>query len=72
MSTEKLTELHTLIIDDLLAKIKSGDAKSSDLEVARKLLKDNNIDALPVDNSPLRSLMDELPFNDEKEKVSAK
>jgi hypothetical protein len=68
MSTEKLTELHTLIIDDLLAKIKSGDAKSSDLEVARKLLKDNNIDALPVDNSPLRSLMDELPFNDEKEK----
>tara|TARA_Y100000114_G_C11548370_1_gene225998 strand:+ start:90 stop:308 length:219 start_codon:yes stop_codon:yes gene_type:complete len=72
MSTEKLTELHTLIIDDLLAKIRSGDAKSSDLEVARKLLKDNNIDALPVDNSPLRSLMDELPFNDEKEKVSAK
>ena len=39
MSTEKLTELHTLIIDDLLAKIRSGDAKSSDLEVARKLLK---------------------------------
>ena len=72
MSTEKLTELHTLIIDDLLAKIRSGDAKSSDLEVARKLLKDNNIDALPVDNSPLRSLMDELPFNDEKEKISAK
>ena len=29
-------------------------------------LKDNNIDAVPVKDSPLEQLMKELPFNEEK------
>jgi hypothetical protein len=36
------------------------------LNVARQFLKDNGIDAIPVDNSPLKKLMDELPFEEKK------
>ena len=33
------------------------------------ILKDNGIEAIPTDNSPLKSLVDELPFNSEEEIV---
>ena len=64
MSDKKLTELHAILAEKLLEKVKDPDCKASDLNVARQFLKDNNIDAIPVDNSPLKSLMDELPFNE--------
>ena len=35
---------------------------------AIQFLKDNNIDAVPVEDSPLKKLMEELPFDDEKDK----
>ena len=35
-----------------------------EVERLRQFLKDNGIDAIPVDNSPLKKLMEELPFND--------
>ena len=62
MSDTKLRELHGILAEKLLEKVKDPDAKSSDLNVARQFLKDNGIDSLPVDNSPLRDLMKELPF----------
>ena len=62
MSDKKLKELHTILAEKLLEKVKDPDCKSSDLNVARQFLKDNNIDAIPVDNSPLGKLMNELPF----------
>lgn len=38
---------------------------------ARQFLKDNGIDALPVDNSPLSELVNSLPdFNDEDTDLS--
>jgi len=41
------------------------------LNVARQFLKDNGIDALPVDNSPLSELVKSLPdFNDEDTDLS--
>ena len=64
MSDKKLKELHTILAEKLLEKVKDPDCKASDLNVARQFLKDNNIDAIPVDNSPLKSLMDELPFDE--------
>ena len=64
MSDSKLRELHGILAQKLLEKVKDPECKSSDLNVARQFLKDNNIDAIPVDNSPLKSLMDELPFNE--------
>ena len=50
----------------LLDKVKSGTAKASDLNVARQFLRDNGIAGVPVENSPLKNLMDELPFTEEE------
>jgi hypothetical protein len=60
--SEKLKELHEKLCEVLLEKIKSPDVTASELNVARQLLKDNGIDAVPVEGSPLQSLLDELPF----------
>ena len=69
--SEKLKELHEVLATELLNRVKNPDAKSSDLNVARQFLKDNNIDAVPVEDSPLQKLIEELPF-DEKEKQVVK
>ena len=64
---EKLfDELHDELATTLLNKIKSGEAKASDLNVARQFLRDNGIAGIPADNSPLKNLMDELPFTEEE------
>ena len=67
MSDEKLKELHGVLANKLLERVKDPEVKSSDLNVARQFLKDNNIDAVPTENSPLEKLIEELPF-DEKRK----
>ena len=61
-----LDSLHTELAQELLDKVRSGEAKASELNVARQFLKDNGIEGLPVDNTPLKELVDELPF-EEKE-----
>jgi len=62
-----LDNLHVELAQLLLDKIRSGEAKASDLNVARQFLKDNGIEGLPVDNTPLKDLVDELPFDDKEE-----
>ena len=64
--SEKLKELHAVLATKLLEKVKDPEVKASDLNVARQFLKDNGIDAVPVDNSPLEKLMKELPFEEKK------
>tara|TARA_R100001460_G_scaffold31413_1_gene61852 strand:- start:586 stop:804 length:219 start_codon:yes stop_codon:yes gene_type:complete len=71
MSNDKLRELHAILAEKLLEKIKEPDAKSADLNVARQFLRDNGIDAVPTDDSPLQKLIDEMPFN-EKSKTPVK
>ena len=63
---DKLKELHETLAKILLERVKDPECKSSDLNVARQFLRDNNIDAVPVKDSPLEKLMNELPFNEEK------
>ena len=64
--SEKLKELHEVLATELLKRVKDPEAKASDLNVARQFLKDNGIEAIPVENSPLKSLVDELPFDTEE------
>ena len=71
MQDDTLKELHTRLAERLLERIKEKDVKASDLNVARQFLRDNGIDAVPTDNSPLQRLIDEMPFN-EKPKVILK
>ena len=56
-----LEVLHTELIKELLDRIRHGDAKPSDLNVARQMLKDNGIECLPVPESPFGDLMASLP-----------
>ena len=66
--SEKLKELHEELAKVLLDRVKDPDAKSSDLNVARQFLRDNNVDAVPTEDSHLQKLIEELPF-DEKQTV---
>ena len=59
---EKLSNLFDLVCDDLTGRIGSGEATSSDLNVARQMLKDNSITATPAEASPLQGLVKALPF----------
>ena len=56
-----LQNLHTVLIENLLDKVKSGEAKAGDLNVARQLLKDNGIECIPTANNPMEALMSNLP-----------
>ena len=67
--SDKLKELHEVLATELLKRVKDPDAKSADLNVARQFLKDNNIDAVPTEDSPLKKLLDELPFDEQKQVV---
>ena len=54
--------LHKALADDLLKRIQSGEATAADLNVARAFLKDNGVDAVPAQGSPLGNLVGNLPF----------
>jgi hypothetical protein len=66
MSKDKLIELHSILAEQLLKKVKDEDVKASDLNVARQFLKDNGIDGLPTNDNPLGELINELPFAEKK------
>ena len=72
MATERnqlLERLHDLLTTSLIEKIESGEATAADFGVARQLLKDNNINAIPVQNSPILRLSQTMPFKDSQEAV---
>ena len=58
---EILKTIHYELAKHILDLIKSGEAKSSDLNVARQFLKDNGIECIPVENNPMEELMENLP-----------
>ncbi len=66
MSKDKLIELHSILAEQLLKKVKDEDVKASDLNVARQFLKDNGIDGLPTNDNPLGELIHPLPFAEKK------
>lgn len=56
-----LEELHIATAGELLKRVRSGEATASELNVARQMLKDNNIELRPDSTSPLSELADTLP-----------
>ena len=56
-----LETLHTVLFRELLGRIESGDAKPGDINVAIQLLKDNGIECIPTEKSPMEDLMSNLP-----------
>ena len=63
MSNKKLKELHAVLAEKLLEKVQDPDCTAGFLNVARQFLRDNGIDAVPVEGSPLDKLAKELPFD---------
>jgi len=64
------TQLHEELGQVLLEKLRDPDIKSADLNVIRQFLKDNDVVAMPTDSNALGSLLDELPFDDVKDKIN--
>jgi ABC-type Zn uptake system ZnuABC Zn-binding protein ZnuA len=58
----KLENLHELLAQKLLERLRDPEVKASDLNVARQFLKDNNIDCIPTENRTVSKLAEELPF----------
>ena len=56
-----LKTIHYELAKHILDLIKSGEAKASDLNVARQFLKDNGIECIPVENNPMEEIMNNLP-----------
>lgn len=56
-------QIHLALAQDLLARIQSGQATAAELNVARQMLKDNGIEAVPTKSNGLESLARILPFD---------
>jgi|TARA_Y100000034_G_scaffold35171_1_gene43164 CO dehydrogenase/acetyl-CoA synthase beta subunit len=65
---EALENLHSQVARELSDRIATGEASSADISNAIKFLKDNGIEGLPVQDSPLGNLAEILPFP-KKEKL---
>ena len=59
---EVLEELHGTVAVELLTRIRNGEARPADMANAIKFLKDNGIEGLPVEGSPLGNLVNSMPF----------
>ena len=61
---ESFNELHYLVTEDFLRRIKSGEATTQDLKAACDWLKTNDITGVAYDGSPLDKLSKILPTVD--------
>jgi hypothetical protein len=57
---EQFNELHGLVTNELIGRIKSGTATTQDIKAAADWLAKNNITGVPVLGSPLANLFDSL------------
>lgn len=64
LNEELLGSIHTALSEELLNRIQTGVATPTDLNVARQMLKDNNITVTPATGSPLLNILDELPYDE--------
>lgn len=60
---QQIDDLHDAITQELLLRVRSGEATASELSVAVKFLKDNgaSLDAIMAE-SPMDNLLKDLPF----------
>lgn len=66
---ERLHNLQDILIDEMIRRIKTGEATAADLGAARQMLKDNGIQAVTTDESPMLELVNSLPFDDDSEPI---
>lgn len=61
---QQMDTLHDAVTQELLLRVKSGEASASELSVAVKFLKDNgaSLDVITAE-SPMAGLLESLPFD---------
>ena len=72
---EQFNELHQLVTQEFLDRVKSGEATTQDLKAACDWLKSNDISGVAYDGNPLSKLANVLPEIDpelEKRRLYAK
>jgi hypothetical protein len=70
---DKMGTLHEAVVSLLLQKVQDGTATPAELSTAVKMLKDNNIEAIPTENNKLGKLAMSLPdFDTEEETLHAR
>ena len=60
----QFNELHKLVTEEFLARIKAGEATTADLKAAADWLYKNDITGVAFDTSPLGKLADIMPTVD--------
>lgn len=58
---DQFDELHRLVTETLIAKIRSGEAGPADIKAATDWLHKNSITGVAVEGSPLANLLDTIP-----------
>ena len=58
---EQFNELHQLVTQEFLNRVKSGEATTQDLKAACDWLKSNDISGVAYDGNPLQKLANVLP-----------
>ena len=58
---DKFNELHNLVTEDFLKRVRSGEASTQDLKAACDWLKTNDITGIAYDGNPLDKLANVMP-----------
>lgn len=58
---DQFNELHNLVTQEFLARVKSGEASTADLKAACDWLKTNDISGIAVEGNPLAQLAKIMP-----------
>ena len=58
---DQFNELHNLVTQEFLTRIKSGEASTADLKAACDWLKTNDISGIAVEGNPLAQLANIMP-----------
>jgi hypothetical protein len=58
---QQFNELHQLVTEEFLKRVKSGEATTQDLKAACDWLKTNDISGVAYDGNPLHKLANVLP-----------
>ena len=58
---DQFNELHTLVTDEFLKRVRTGEASTSDLKAACDWLKTNDITGIAYEGNPLDKLANILP-----------
>ena len=58
---DKFNELHNLVTEDFLKRVRSGEASTQDLKAACEWLKTNDITGVALEGTPLAKLAQIMP-----------